>query len=93
MTTTLRLAGVLLAAGASTFAAEKGTVTIYMYSEYISPAIAPEFEKATGYKLDVQVYESQDEMVAKLRAGAGNQYDVLIGTDVIVIVCRSHLLT
>ncbi len=83
MTTTLRLSGLLLA-GACLFSAEKGTVTMYMYSEYIDPAIAEQFLKDTGYKLDVQVYESQDEMVSKLRAGAGNQYDVLIGTDVIV---------
>ena len=84
MTHSLRLAGLLLAAGAVAFSAEKGTVTIYMYSEYIDPAIPAQFEKDTGYKLNVQVYENQDEMVTKLRAGAGSQYDVLIGTDVIV---------
>lgn len=84
MTTALRLAGLLLTAGAVAFSAEKGTVTVYMYSEYIDPAIPAQFEKDTGYKLNVQVYESQDEMVTKLRAGAGNQYDVLIATDVIV---------
>ena len=77
----LALAGAALSA---LTAAEKAAVNVYMYSEYIDPAVPKEFEGATGYPLVISTYESQEEMVAKLRAGSVNQYDVVVATDVIV---------
>ncbi len=77
----LALAGAALSA---LTAAEKAAVNVYMYSEYIDPAVPKEFEAATGYPLVISTYESQEEMVAKLRAGSVNQYDVVVATDVIV---------
>jgi len=79
-----RLAACLLAAAGIGFAAEKAPVTVYMYSEYIDPKVPEEFEKATGYKLNIEVYEAQEEMLSKLRAGAVSQYDVVVATDVMV---------
>lgn len=72
------------AAISSLSAAEKAAVNVYMYSEYIDPAVPKEFEAATGYPLVISTYESQEEMLAKLRAGSVNQYDVVVATDVIV---------
>ncbi len=65
-------------------AADKAPVTVYMYSEYIDPKVPEEFQAATGYKLNIEVYEAQEEMLSKLRAGAVSQYDVVVSTDVIV---------
>lgn len=79
-----RLAACLLAVAGIGFAAEKAPVTVYMYSEYIDPKVPEEFEKATGHKLNIEVYEAQEEMLSKLRAGAVNQYDVVVATDVMV---------
>ena len=78
------VAACLLAVTGFGFAAEKAPVTVYMYSEYIDPKVPEEFEKATGYKLNIEVYEAQEEMLSKLRAGAVNQYDVVVATDVMV---------
>ncbi len=69
---------------ASLAAADQAPVTVFMYSEYIDPAVPAEFEKATGFPLKIEVYEAQEEMLAKLRAGATNQYDVVVATDVVV---------
>jgi spermidine/putrescine transport system substrate-binding protein len=66
-------------------AAEKSPVTVYMYSEYIDPAVPAEFEKATGYPLRIEVYETAEDMLAKLRSGAVNQYDVVVATDAYVV--------
>lgn len=71
-----------LALGATLTAADQ--VTVYMYSEYIDPAIPVAFTKATGTEVVIETYENQDEMLAKLQAGALSQYDVLVATDVIV---------
>jgi spermidine/putrescine transport system substrate-binding protein len=57
-------------------------VSVYMYSEYISQDIRDEFEKVTGYKLRVDVYEMTEEMIAKLQqAGGTEQYDVVVVSD------------
>lgn len=60
------------------------TVTLYMYSEYIDPAIPEAFTAATGIQVVIDTYENQDEMLGKLQSGALTQYDVVVATDVIV---------
>lgn len=79
-----RFAALILVAAGSCFAADKAPVTVYMYSEYIDPAVPAEFTKATGYPLKIEVYEAAEDMLAKLRAGAVNQYDVVVATDAYV---------
>lgn len=64
--------------------ARRKAVTVLMYSEYIDPAMVDEFEKATGMPLRIEVYEAQEEMVAKLQAGGDALYDVVVASDVIV---------
>jgi spermidine/putrescine transport system substrate-binding protein len=57
-------------------------VTVYMYSEYIDPALPKEFEKKTGIKVRIDVYEETEEMMAKLQqAGGVSQYDVVVVSD------------
>jgi len=64
--------------------AQRKAVTVLMYSEYIDPAMVEEFEKTTGMPLRIEVYEAQEEMIAKLQAGGDAQYDVVVASDVIV---------
>ncbi len=61
-----------------------GSVAMLSYSEYIDPAIPKQFTAATGIPVRIDTYESQDEMVAKLQAGAASQYDLVVATDVLV---------
>ncbi|NJL31605.1 MAG: spermidine/putrescine ABC transporter substrate-binding protein [Phycisphaerales bacterium] len=64
---------------------EAKRVTVYMYSEYIDPELIPEFEKLTGMKLQVDVYEDSESMLAKMsKAGGDSQYDVIVVSDVVV---------
>ncbi len=80
----LALAGALLAAAAGRTEGADRAITVYMYSEYIDPAIAKNFEARTGIHVTVDVYEAQEEMLAKMRAGGSAQYDVLVASDVVV---------
>lgn len=73
-----------LLATATLAAADARPVRIFMYSEYIDPALAETFAKKTGYTLDVQVYEAQEDMIAKLQTGGTDQYDVVVASDTIV---------
>ena len=57
-------------------------VKVYMYSEYIEPGMPAEFEKLTGLKCKIDVYENSEEMMAKMQAGGAGQYDVVVVSDV-----------
>lgn len=60
------------------------TVTVMIYSEYIDPAMLEDFEKKTGYKIQLELYEAQEEMIGKLQAAGTSQYDVVIASDVVI---------
>jgi spermidine/putrescine transport system substrate-binding protein len=90
--------------GAATQMADLGPIEkelhIYNWSDYIAENTVPDFEKEFGVKVTYDTYESNEEMVAKLQAGASG-YDiivpsgyiipVLVATDLIVPVNKKYL--
>ena len=67
------LAGVLLATGAHA----QGELFLYNWSNYIPPELLEKFESETGIKVNLDVYDSNETMLAKLQAGAAG-YDVVV---------------
>jgi spermidine/putrescine transport system substrate-binding protein len=65
-------------------AGEAQGIVVYIYSDYIDPEVVKQFEQQTGMPVKLELYETQDEMLAKLQSGGLGQYDVLIATDVLV---------
>jgi spermidine/putrescine transport system substrate-binding protein len=55
-------------------------VTVYMWSEYIDPALLERFEKETGQKVVLDTYENTETMMSKI-ASASDQYDMLVVSD------------
>ncbi len=64
--------------------AQRQTLNLYIWSEYIDPAILTAFEKVTNSRVVVSVYESNEDMIAKLRGGGVSQYDIVVPTDYVV---------
>ena len=60
------------------------TVTVMLYSEYITPEVLKDFQKKTGYKIKLEIYEAQEEMLAKLMTSDSSKYDVIIASDVVI---------
>ena len=60
------------------------TVTVLIYSEYIDPEMITDFQMKTGYKLQLELYEAQEEMIEKLRNEGTQKYDVIIASDVVI---------
>ena len=60
--------------------ARDGSVTVFMYSEYIDPALVERFQKETGLKVVLDTYENTETMMSKV-ASAGDQYDVVVVSD------------
>ncbi len=57
---------------------QKRTMNLFIWSEYIDPAIVKAFEKKIGAKVNISLYESMEDMLAKLEQGGTKQYDVIV---------------
>lgn len=74
---------ILITTGAA-FAADK-ELRIFTWSEYMDEAkFSADFEAATGIKVFIDVYESNEDMLAKLQAGGDSQYDIIIPSSYIL---------
>ena len=61
------LASLVLGSGSAR--AEQQVLNIYNWSDYIAPNTIPDFEKATGIKVNYDTYDSNETLEAKLAAG------------------------
>ena len=58
-------------------------VNVYNWGEYIDESVLTDFEKATGIKVNYQMYDSNETMYSKV-AGGGAEYDVVIPSDYMI---------
>jgi spermidine/putrescine transport system substrate-binding protein len=58
---------------------------LYNWSDYIAEDTVPNFQKEFGVKVTYDTYESNEEMVAKLQAGASG-YDIVVPSGYIIPV-------
>jgi putrescine transport system substrate-binding protein len=66
--------------------AEQQVLNIYNWSDYIAPDTVPNFEKATGIKVNYDTYDSNETLEAKLAAG-NSGYD-LVGPSLTPFLAR-----
>ena len=71
------LALFLVVAAGPVQAAPQDHLTVFIWSEYIDPAVVKDFEQDTGLKVRFDYYESNEEMIAKLQSGGVRQYDLI----------------
>ncbi|MEJ2639552.1 MAG: spermidine/putrescine ABC transporter substrate-binding protein [Desulfosarcinaceae bacterium] len=66
---------------------------VFIWSEYMDEEAMPAaFEKETGIKVRLDIYENNEEMVAKLQAGGVRQYDIIVPSDYIMPVLINQKL-
>ena len=63
--------------------AQPQTLNLFIWSEYIDPQIVSDFEKQFDCKVNIDLYEDVESMLAKVRGG-GALYDVVVPSDHIV---------
>jgi len=72
--------------------AKSTEVNLYAWSEYIPQALLDGFTQDTGIKVNYDAYSSNEELLAKLQAGASG-YDVIIPSDyVVAIMIKQNML-
>jgi spermidine/putrescine transport system substrate-binding protein len=80
----LLLVAVSVLLGGTAWAASN-ELKIFIWSEYMDEENMPkDFEKATGIKVRLDLYESNEDMMAKLQAGGVSQYDIIVPSDYIM---------
>lgn len=83
-----KLLGMAACAAALSLAAAPGAqaageLFLYNWSNYFPPELLTKFEQETGIKVTLDVYDSNETMLAKLQAGAAG-YDVVVPSDYMV---------
>jgi spermidine/putrescine transport system substrate-binding protein len=76
------LIGLGVTAGAGSALAD-GELHIYNFGNYTSPEMVSKFEKTYNVKVSVDSYDSNDQMLAKVKAG-GSGYDIVVPSSYIV---------
>lgn len=70
-------AALLLLLGLTACGGRKPVLRIYNWAEYMSDEVIEAFEREFGVRVIVDVFDSNEAMVAKLRAGGGG-YDIVV---------------
>lgn len=82
----LAVAGLLLSASAS-FAA--GELHIYNWGNYTNPDLLKKFEKQYDVKVTLDTYDSNESMMAKVKAGSSG-YDIVVPSDYAVDIMKKE---
>ena len=73
--------------------ATSGEVNLYTWSDYYPEELVTKFKEDTGITLNVDYYDSNESLEAKLRASDGAGYDVVVPSDYMVqILANDGLL-
>jgi len=65
-------------------AAAEGKLSVYHWFEYIPAELVEKFEAETGIDVTIDTYDSNEAMLASLKAGTLGSYDVAVPTDYMV---------
>jgi spermidine/putrescine transport system substrate-binding protein len=83
----LALVGLLFQTSCISRKKPEPTLNLAIWSNYLAPDILEKFQKKTGIRVVVSHYASNEELLAKLQAGATG-YDVAVPSDYMVFALR-----
>ena len=82
-----------LSIGVSTSAFASGQLVLYHWFEYIPQELLDKFSEETGVEVTMDTYDSNESMLASLKAGAIGTYDLAVPGDYMVeIMINEELL-
>ncbi len=86
------MAAVLLlgfALGGQGRAAKGGELNIYIWSNYLPDSVIAEFERRYDARVNVELYDSNEALLAKLQSG-GASFDIIVPSDYMVTILRGQ---
>ena len=79
----------VFAIGAPSHKARGGELNVFIWSNYLPDNVIAEFERRYDAKLNVELYDSNEALLAKLQTG-GAVYDIVVPSDYMVTVLREQ---
>lgn len=79
----------LFAVGGQSHKAKGGELNVFIWSNYLPESVIAEFERRYEARLNVELYDSNEALLAKLQSG-GASYDIIVPSDYMVTVLREH---
>src|ERR1700712_4408956 len=73
-------------------AADAGVLHIYNWTDYTAPDLLTKFTKETGIKVSLDTYDSNETLLAKLKAGTTGYDLVVVSDDFVKIFEQQDLL-
>lgn len=64
--------------------AEPAVLHLYIWSEYIDTQTVKDFEARNNCKVAIDLFESNEQMIAKLQAGGLSQYDLVVPSGFVI---------
>jgi spermidine/putrescine transport system permease protein len=80
---------VVFALGGQGHKAKGGELNVFIWSNYLPDSVIAEFERRYDAKLNVELYDSNEALLAKLQSG-GASYDIIVPSDYMVTVLREQ---
>ncbi|HJQ26572.1 MAG TPA: extracellular solute-binding protein [Blastocatellia bacterium] len=70
-------------------AAKGGELNIYIWSNYLPDNVIAEFERRYDAKVNVELYDSNEALLAKLQSG-GASFDIVVPSDYMVTILKGQ---
>jgi spermidine/putrescine-binding protein len=86
-------AAVLLALAAVACGGPGGArrLNVYIWTNYLPPAVVSDFERRTGIRVEIDTYSSNEALLEKLQSGVAD-YDLVVPSDYMLQVLRPQRL-
>jgi spermidine/putrescine transport system substrate-binding protein/spermidine/putrescine transport system permease protein len=77
------------AVGGQGHSARGGELNIYIWSNYLPDGVIAEFERRHDAKINVELYDSNEALLAKLQSG-GATFDIVVPSDYMVTILKEQ---
>jgi spermidine/putrescine transport system permease protein len=79
----------LFALGGQRHGARGGELNVYIWSNYLPESVVAEFERRYEAKVNVELYDSNEALLAKLQSGSA-AYDIVVPSDYMVTILKGQ---
>ncbi len=79
----------VFAIGGQSHKAKGGELNVFIWSNYLPDNVIAEFERRYDAKLNVELYDSNEALLARLQSG-GADYDIVVPSDYMITVLREQ---
>ena len=82
----------MLALAGAAFAEEEKVLNVFTWEGYFDDTTLSQFKEETGITINYSTFASNEEMLLKLQANGGSEYDIVLASDYAISAARKQNL-